>query len=170
MKAWIKKRPLLIVSSTLLALAVTGSFAASSAAAPGGVAGSYLVDLTPSVQPPFQGLMTIGNEGTLVLTNTSQFGAPDPATLGLNSTAHGSFRHAGGRRIDATLLFFDLEPDGDLELVVRIRGSWSFDPGFQKFSGPFSGAAFLPGQDPLDPDEVPVFTFGGTLSARRIPA
>ena len=133
------------------------------------VAGSYLLEFQPAPPlAPFQGLVTVSSDGTLVLTETTDFGFGNPAVFGFNSPTHGAWKKTDSRAINTRALFFNYGADGTPEVVVRVSASWDFARGFGSFEGPFTLDVFALTQDPLDPNEAPAAVISGTMSGRRI--
>lgn len=131
--------------------------------------GSYLVSVTPDgPQPPFRSLVSVHDGGTIQLTETTDFGVGNLPANGFNSPAHGAWEKTGPRELTARLLFFHYDAAGTLLTIVRVTNVWGFDHRADSFNGVFEAQVFAASQDPLDPSSVPIVTFTGTNSGRRI--
>jgi len=133
-------------------------------------AGSYLMDLT-AMGMELKVLVTLGADGTFSSEDTSDkgllSGAGGPAS---ESDNRGSWRRSGRYEVTFTAIGFSYGPDGPLVGVGRLWGTLRFSKNFRTCSAQGQHDVFLPGQDPLDPDSVPIVSIPWTGTARRIPA
>ncbi len=59
------------------------------------------------------------------------------------------------------------DDQGALKWYEKVIGELTFEG--DTFSGDAAGLIYLPTQDPLAPDEVPLMTVSGPITGRRIP-
>ena len=135
------------------------------------VAGSFLLDLnltgTDGTQFAVQALATLSADGGVVATDTDDFGLGTAAFV--HSPKQGAWKKIGKRDIRITLLEFAYDHYGNLTTVFKLQFQAEFeDKKFDSGSGLVSFEAFLPGQDVLDPNTIPVATGGGDFSFQRI--
>jgi hypothetical protein len=111
------------------------------------ILGTWVVDVTPTVDEPFQAMVTLSAGGGLVETESSSPG-----------TALGSWESRGRGRVAVTFQRFEFDAEGEPagRVVVRteviVRGA--------QFSGPFKFDVF-------DPAGNVVISGGGTATATR---
>lgn len=131
------------------------------------VAGSYFME-TPD------GLiaMTVVNaDGTWQGQDTTDFGADGGF---LNGEVYGAWEKTGSKETTWTGVFLVYDnPDsgirGNLALIARTRVVLEHSKEFDSFTGQFVTQAFLPTDDPLDPDAIPVIEVGPfDIEGRRI--
>ena len=132
------------------------------------VAGSFLADVDLEGLPPLMALATLTAEGGLVATDTDDFGFG--VGFGFHSPKHGAWARTGSREITAPMLEFAYDPVGTLTTIFKLVFVVEFDSDFLVGVGVVTFDAFLPSQDPLDPEEEPVASGGGTVTFRRIVA
>lgn len=159
-----KRMALFAATSAAVSLVIAVAFSAGGASGaatseksgehPGGhrdqrILGTWLIDVTPSDDEPFQAMATFSPGGGLVETESSS-----PGTL------LGSWESRGRRRVAITFQRFEFGPEGEPvgRVVVRteviVRGD--------EFSGPFEFDVFN-----LEGDVV--FSGDGTATAARFP-
>ena len=85
------------------------------------------------------------------------------------SPKHGAWQRTGRRAISITLLEFAYNDSGLLTTIFKLvfEGEFS-DRSFNFGEGTVTFAAFIPPNDPLDPDTDPDATGGGTFTVKRI--
>jgi hypothetical protein len=145
----------LAIGLALSAGGASGSMtAAKSGHHPGGhhdqrILGTWLVDVMPTGEAPFQAMVTFSPGGGLVETES---GSP--------GTALGSWKSLGRRRVAATFQRFEFTPEGEPagRVVVRTEVIVRRD----EFSGPFEFEVF-------DLEGNVVFSGAGTATATRFP-
>lgn len=135
------------------------------------VAGSYLIDLnlTGTDGLPFsvQALATIAADGGVIATDTDDFGLG--TDLFYHSPKQGAWKRAGKKDIEITVLEFAYDSFGNLTTIFRLNFLAGFaERHFDAGEGAVSFEAFVPGQDVLDPQTIPVATGGGSFTFRRI--
>ena len=114
-----------------------------------GILGTWLVDVTPADDEPFQAMVTVSPGGGLVETESTSPG-----------TSLGSWESRGRRRVAVTFQRFEFGSEGEpagrsvVRTEVIVRGD--------KFSGPFEFDVFNPEGDV-------VFSGEGTATATRFP-
>jgi hypothetical protein len=112
-----------------------------------GVLGTWLVDVTPAGDEPFQAMLTLSPGGGVIETETTNPG-----------TAQGSWVDRGGGRVALTIQRFDFDQQGHPAGHVVVRAE--LDPvGDGRLSGPFR-------VDVFDPEGNIVFSGTGTATAR----
>jgi hypothetical protein len=166
-------RAILVVSIMFVLTSVSPQLAARESPFSFGhrVAGSFLVDLelTGSAGTPFpvQALATLAADGGAVATDTDDFGF---GTGGFyHSPKQGAWKRIGKHSISITVLEFAYDTLGNLTMVFKLNFVADFDDRrFDSGGGAVAFDAFLPGQDPLDPDTIPVASGGGEFAFRRI--
>ena len=131
------------------------------------VAGSYLEEFELFGIPHMK-LVTIGADGTLFAEVTYDFG--DGVPVAFKSGHHGTCVRTGKREISCTSLHFDYDLEGVLASIVRNAITMTFDKHCLTFSRYSETDVLLPGQDPLDPNEMPLLSLSGSAEGRRIPA
>lgn len=110
---------------------------------------------------PFEALLGLTADGGLVMSNTSRSGG----AVKLN-TSFGSWKRIGVRTIAATHLILIEDPDGNLRNYEKVVSELVIDG--DELSGPVVGLIYAPEQDPLDPEETPILTLTGSVTARRV--
>lgn len=107
----------------------------------------------PNAEPwPFPyDLQSFGVGGEYYATN------PNNPNLG-----HGSWKKTGRREVTTSNIVIENDANGELLWVMQIPGVFSFDQDFETATSTFGAIGYLPGQDPLDPDEVPAWCTVGT--------
>ena len=125
--------------------------------------GSYLLRQSDG----FQQILTLTTRGTALSQNSGQMEVPD--TFG---DQQGAWKHTGKREITIKTLDFTYELDtGAFTGYGRSTFTGTFDKDFDEFTGEVFVEIFSPDQDPLDPNEVPINTFGPvTFEGKRITA
>lgn len=166
-------RALLIVSTVLVLTGVSPQLTAGERSFDFGqrVAGSYLVDLeligTDGNPFAVQALTTLTADGGAVATDTDDFGLGTGAFF--HSPKHGAWKWTAERSVSITVLEFAYDNVGNLITVFKLNFAADFDDRhFETGEGVVSFEAFLPVQDPLDPDTIPVATGSGEFTFRRI--
>jgi hypothetical protein len=136
------------------------------------VAGAYLSDYVIDSPPgfaPSPGVISFGADGSVTSTDTYSFGSGNPAVFGLQSPQHGSWVRTGPLTITSKTLWFALDETGfHTSTAVGVVQYEFADSTFQSATGTFMTRLFLPGQDPLDPDEMPILIIQGSLTMRKI--
>jgi len=143
----------------LLALVPSGDLAADEA---GAFEGAYLL-----VQHDgYQRIVTLEPGGTV-----SQVSDQQPL-LGFTS-GHGAWRSTGRDKVQARVIDFSYEleenaPVGPSLIVYDLAFSDLVSGKYQTVTGQFAGAQYATGQNPLNPTEAPVRTFGIPFKGQRI--
>jgi len=143
------------------------------------IAGSYLVEfeqLPPFPRPPVPALATLHVDGAMTATDVAtMFGDGNVGVLGYRSPIHGAWRRIGNRDVAFRLLGFGYDQAGNLGApglgggsMLRTSGDLAFANNLSSFSGTAQVEVFAPGQDPLDGDEVPLFSIPIAVEGRRI--
>lgn len=169
-----KFREVILVVATILVFAGTSMNLAAGNKSKGfdkAVAGSYLIglNLTGTDGIPFavQALATLAADGGVVATDTDDFGLG--TGLFFHSPKQGAWKRVGKRDIRITVLEFAYDPHGNLTTIFKLVFLVEFeDKHFNSGAGLVGFEAFLPGQDVLDPETVPVATGGGDFTFARI--
>jgi hypothetical protein len=168
-------KPLLVLLSGWLLLAgiAPGSAAAQEGLFGARVAGSFLAQLEltgPSGDEfPVQALATLSADGGAVATDTDDFGFGTGTFF--HSPKQGAWKRTGRRAVSITLLEFAYDSQGALTTIYKLVFDGRFsDRNLNTGEGTVTLDAFLPTQDPLDPDEDPIATGSGTFSVQRIKA
>ena len=135
------------------------------------VAGTFLADLdlvgTDGTPFAIQALATLTADGGATATDTDDYGFGTGAFF--HSPKHGAWKRTGQRAISITLLEFAYTSTGTLTTIFKLQFDRDFaDSTFDMGEGTVTFEAFLPEQDPLDPDETPVATGGGTFGVQRV--
>jgi hypothetical protein len=135
------------------------------------VAGSFLaqLELTGAGGTPFtiQALATLSADGGAIATDTDDYGLGTGTFF--HSPKHGVWKKTGRRAISITLLEFAYDNQGNSTTVYKLVFDGRFsDSNLDTGEGIVTFDAFLPSQDPLDPDAQPVATGDGTFSVQRI--
>jgi hypothetical protein len=128
------------------------------------IEGTYL--LTQKDQ--YQRLLSFDGAG--IVTQVSD----QEPTLGFTS-GRGEWTLAGADKVKATVVDFsydlnDGSPIGPAVIVYELVFSDLQAGKYQKVEGSFAGKQFVTGQDPLNPSETPMGTFGIGFEGRRITA
>ena len=146
------------------------------------VAGSYFFEgefLSPNPEAPptpFNWLITLTSDGTFAGDNFTDFG--QDTTPRFRSTQRGAWESTGDHEIVAMNLSFDFgeEEMGGRGLenrnssIPRVTTTMQFDDRFEQFRLEGLIEIFLPNQDPLDPEEIPIVSLELRGEARRITA
>ena len=158
-----------LIAAMLLLLAQSNGVAEPGSNGIGGrVAGSYLVraDLV-GIPIPLQALATLGADGGAIATDTDDFG--NGARFGFHSPKQGVWKETGKQQITIKVLEFAYDPSGALTTVYKLTFVAQFDDkNYQTGAGEVKFDAYLPFQNVLDPDEIPVASGEGTFSFQRI--
>jgi hypothetical protein len=112
-----------------------------------GVLGTWLVDVQPTGDEPFQATLTFSPGGGLIETESTSPG-----------TAQGSWVDRGGGRLAFTLQRFEFDEEGQPAGHVVVRGELN-PVGGGRLSGPFA-------VDVFDPEGNIIFSGTGTATAR----
>lgn len=85
----------------------------------------------------------------------------------------GAWEQTGRNQVTARIVDFNFDPDtgtplGSALVTYTLNFEDLEDGAFQRLSGRFAGEQFAVGQNPLDPTEDPVRTFGRELTGQRI--
>ena len=125
--------------------------------------GSYLLIQSDG----FQQLLTLTTRGTAFSQNSGQREGSDPF-----SDQQGAWKHTGKREITIKTLDFTLGPDtGAFTGYGRSTFIVTFNNDFDELTGEVFVEIFSSEQDPLDPNAVPLNTFGPvTFEGKRITA
>jgi hypothetical protein len=175
MKAGARKRSLLMALAVLLTVGIPGRSAVAESGSGLGfglrVAGSFLADLhlvgTDGTPFDIQALATLTADGGAMATDTDDYGFGTGSFF--HSPKHGVWKRTGQRAVSITLLEFAYTAAGSLTTIFKLKFDGEFaDRHFDVGEGTVAFEAFLPGQDPLDPEEEPVATGEGTFAVRRI--
>ena len=135
------------------------------------VAGSYLIDLdlvgTDGLPFAVGALATLTRGGGVVATDTDDFGFGTQTFF--HSPKQGAWKRIGKKDIRITVLEYAYDPFGNLTTIFKLVFLVEYeDKDFNIGSGDVAFEAFLPGQDVLDPETVPVATGGGSFAFERI--
>ncbi len=135
------------------------------------VTGSYLGKLqligTDGTPLQLQALATLSADGGAVATDTDDFGFGTAAFL--HSPKHGAWKKTGNASVSITILEFAFDNTGNLTTIFKLNFQAECDnDSFNAGGGSVSFAAYLPFQDPLDPETRPVATGDGTFTFQRI--
>jgi len=152
-----------VLACLVLALVRTGEVAADDSAA-SAFEGAYLL----IQDDKFQRVLSLDRAGTI-----SQVSDQEPLlqfTAGL-----GAWRQTGPESVRARVVDFSYEGDGGepmgSALIIYDLTFSNFAAGkYQKVSGIYAGEQFAPGQNPLNPSEPPIRTFGTAFKGQRITA
>ena len=83
--------------------------------------------------------------------------------------AHGRWEKTGPREVRTNNIVYFNNADGVLEYVMRIPGVFTFDSGFMTATSTFTGIGYFATQDPMDPNEPPLWcTIGQHTSLRKV--
>jgi hypothetical protein len=140
------------------------------------VAGSYLMETTLEGEPPdpsgvtLLALVKVGADGTMTSEDQSDYGAFHPPAPAFESNNRGAWRRTGRREVTFNAIGLSYGPDGLPAGTGRLYGTLRFNRSFSGFQGEGVHELFLPGQDPLDPDSVPMASLPWSTNGRRIPA
>lgn len=136
------------------------------------VAGAYLTDYVIDSPPgfaPSPGVISLAADGSAWATDTYSFGSGNPAVFGLQSPQHGSWTKTGPLTIKSKTLWFIMDETGfHTTTGVGVVHYQFADENFQMATGTFQTGLYLPDQDPLDPDEMPILVIEGSLTMRKI--
>jgi hypothetical protein len=113
------------------------------------------VNVTPSLQPPFVGLISFNADGNAIETNALTLASS------LESPGHGQWIHVKHRRYALTFVNLEVNPDGSFAGTGTVRSQIQLEPGGDEWSGTFE-------VDILDPAGNVLFTDSGTVSGTRI--
>lgn len=127
------------------------------------VEGAYLMVQTNDVQR----VIAFTEGGTVSIVGSG--GQNRGYTSGL-----GAWEQTGPNQVQARIIDFNFDPDSGAPLgsalVVYTLDFEGLDSGrFQSLSGRFDGTQYGVGQNPLNPTEEPLRTFGRDLTGQRIP-
>lgn len=128
------------------------------------VAGSYLLQQDDG----FLQILTLTKKGNALSQNNGQFVGQDRF-----GDQQGAWQKAKGKRklVIKTLDFTFDTVEGVFTGFGRSTFDVEFDSGFDSLSGTVFVEIFSSGQDPLDPNAIPIATFGPTtFTGRRITA
>ena len=128
------------------------------------VEGAYLL----LQEDAYQRVLSLDRGGTVSQVSNQQ------PFVGFTS-GRGAWKQVGPNRVVAKLVDFnfDLEngkPVGTSVIVYDLTFSESKDGLYQRVSGTYSGEVYANGQNPLDPTEPAVRTFGVGFAGKRIVA
>ncbi len=139
------------VTSTALAEPNLGGAGGAAARSPA-FAGTFLSTLVDQDGNVFQSLGTAHQDGTLILSDTSDFAGNVPDAH-LDSPSYGSWRISGPLQTSNVVLHFSYDDDGTL--MFTTRSDWVADlaPDGETISGEGTARIYFPGQDPLNPDD-----------------
>ena len=172
MKLYLSRSLLVLLSGWLLVAGVApGSAAAQDGLFGIRVAGSFLAELEltgPSGEEfAIQALATLGADGGAVATDTDDFGFGTGTFF--HSPKQGAWKRTGRRAVSITLLEFAYDEAGALTTIYKLVFDGRFDDrNLNTGRGTVTLDAFLPTQNPLDPDQDPVASGAGTFSVERI--
>jgi hypothetical protein len=80
----------------------------------------------------------------------------------------GAWKQIGVNTVAITNLIRIVGADGSLKSYEKVVGEGTLDG--DEMAGTAAGLIYMPGQDPLDPDEKPVLVLGpAPFSGRRVP-
>ena len=115
----------------------------------------------------FRQLLTLTTRGTAFSQNSGQRSFPEPF-----GDQQGTWKRTGNREIRIVTLDFTLDPQTDgFTGYGRSTFTASFSQDFKEITGEVFVEIFTSEQNPLDPNEVPVNTFGPvTFEGNRITA
>jgi hypothetical protein len=157
----------LIVVMLLLAMQSNSLADTGNSAIARRIAGSFLIHADLVGAPiPLQALATLGADGGVVATDTDDFG--NGFAFGFHSPKHGVWKQTGNREVTIKVLEFAYDQNGTLTTIFKLTFIAQFDSGYQAGSGNVSFDAFLPSQDALNPNEIPVASGDGDFTFKRI--
>ena len=152
-----KAKTTTVVVSSLVLLGIAAYLTAAPRPAPGGfakkVAGTYVL-VGEIGGGPFEGLIKVGADGTMAVTNTNCCGGAEPGPQG---PGHGAWVKTGPQQITMTAVIYTFLPDGTPFLTARPTFVVDFDGDFKTASSPMTIPLFAFGQDVTDPDAIPLF-------------
>lgn len=150
------------VTSTAVAERDSGGAVRMAAKSPApAFAGTFLSTLVDQDGNVFQSLATAGQDGTLILSDTSDFAGNVPDAH-LDSPSYGSWRISGPLQTSNVVLHFSYDEVGTLMFTTRSDWVGDLTPDGETISGEGTARIYFPGQDPLDPDDgflAGAFTF-----------
>ena len=118
-------------------------------------AGSWIVEVSPTIQPHFVSLVTITSDGGIVETNSLALGSPP------ESPGHGNWIRTGPRSFATTFVNLLVDDQGGFAGTARVRSRVRLNKAGNVFTGPFQ-------VDILDPDGNLLFSDSGTARGTRI--
>ena len=119
------------------------------------IVGAWFVNVTPTMQSPFVGLITFNDDGNAIETNALTLASS------LESPGHGQWIQVKHRRYALTFVNLEVNPDGSFAGTGRVRSQIQLEPGGDEWRGTFE-------VDIFDPDGNVLFTDSGTVSGTRI--
>ena len=152
-----------VLACLLLALVRIGDVAADDSAA-NAFEGAYLL----IQDDKFQRILSLDRAGTI-----TQVSDQEPL-LGFTGGL-GAWQQTGPESVRARVIDFSYEgeegkPTGPALIIYDLTFSDLVNGKYQKVSGLYAGEQFAPGQDPLNPSEPPIRTFGIAFKGQRITA
>jgi len=117
------------------------------------VTGSWIVNVSPTIQPHFIGLVTFTKDGGF--TETNSLGIP------LESPGHGVWVRTGHREFALMFLNLEVDANGNFAGTGKVRATLTLDDAGNEMNGPFQVEVF-------DPDGNFLFSDSGTVHATRI--
>lgn len=156
-------RRIAVLACLLLALVRTGDVWADEGAA-AAFEGAYLL-----IQDDhYQRIVSLDRAGTISQVSDQEL------LIGFTG-GQGAWRQTGSDSVRARVIDFTYEieggkPVGPSVIVYELTFSDLVSGKYQKVSGTLAGEQFAVGQDPLNPAEAPVRTFGIPFKGQRITA
>ena len=146
---------LIVLALTTQGTSGVGATAQNGHAAAKTIVGAWFVHVTPTVQPPFVGLITFNDDGNAIETNALTLASS------LESPGHGQWIHLTHRRYALTFVNLEVNPDGSFAGTGRVRSEIHLNPESDEWNGTFE-------VDIRDPDGNVLVTDSGTVSGTRI--
>lgn len=125
------------------------------------IAGGWLMDVYES-ETPVEVLLALTEGGVLLLNDTTRYDG------NFNSTAVGSWKPTGPGQMAAVLLCFVKDITGKLLFYEKGDLTMTLSEDGTSMEGIGVISFYLPGQDPLDPEETPLFAVPVPATAQRM--
>ena len=129
------------------------------------IAGTYLLrESVPDDDRVFLRLVTVMADGTWLSSHARQHSQEFGFT-----NQQGGWHATGTHEMTAKGIDFNYHPvGGDPTSVNRIGFIMRLSKDFREVRGEMYGERYHLSQNPLNPDEIPIATFGGSFTGRRI--
>jgi hypothetical protein len=116
------------------------------------VAGGWFLYVYES-ETPAEVLAAVDGDGSMVINDTTR------ADGKFNCTGVGSWEMVGPREVASTVLVFVKDFEGNLAFYEKASGVMTLSDDRNTMEGVAEISFYLPGQNPLDPEEVPIGPF-----------